>query len=353
MEETFQERTEQPTERKIEEAKKRGKIVQSREIPSALILLISSLFLYFSMSHGFEEFVGLYVRFVRSLDMEIDRSNIRGILIAGFMGWIKVVSPFFLLVLFVSIAGTTLQRGFVFSLETIKVNLDNINPISGVRRLLTKRSLVELLKSIAKVAVVTYVAYGFFVKEMPFVLSLPQRETRFILIYLGSSLLRLSLNISLLFLFLAGLDFLFQKWQYLRDLMMTRQELKEEIKEREGNPLVKARIRSLQRDLARRRMIEEVKHADVVVTNPSTFAVALKYVALEMPAPKVVAKGAGFVAERIKEKARMNGVPLYEDRLLARALFYSVKVGDYIPEKFYLVVAEILARIYRAKGRTI
>lgn len=353
MEETFQEKTEQPTERKIEEAKKKGKIAQSREIPSALLLLFSTVFLYFSMSRGFDELVSIYFQFVRSLDTEVHMTNVRTILLGAFSGWMKVVSPFFFLVFFVSIAGTTLQRGFVFSMEPIKVNLDNINPVSGVRRLFTKRSVVELIKSLAKVAIVAYVAYGFFLKEMPFVLSLPQRETRHVLVYLGSCLFRLSLNMSLLFLFIAGLDFLFQKWQYLRDLMMTRQELKEEIKEREGNPLVKARIRSLQRDLARRRMIEEVKQADVVITNPSTFAVALRYVALQMPAPKVVAKGAGFVAEKIKEKARMHGVPLFEDRPLARALFYSVKVGDYIPERFYLVIAEILAKVYRAKGRTI
>ncbi len=132
---------------------------------------------------------------------------------------------------------------------------------------------------------------------------------------------------------------------------MTQQEVKEEVREREGNPLIKSRIRSLQREMARRRMMEDVKKADVVVTNPTSFAIAIRYVAAEMPAPRIVAKGAGFIAERIKETARSHGVTIVEDKPLARALFQAVKVGDYIPETFYLIVAELLARVYRKRNR--
>lgn len=351
MEEGFQERTERPTERRIEEARKKGKVVQSKEIPTALTLLFSTLFFYFVLAKGFEKLYGTYLTYIRNLNIEIGTDNIRTILFYGAKEWLKMVLPFFLLLIFVSFGGNVLQKGFIFTFETIKFNLENINPVSGIKRLFTKRSLAELLKSFIKIGIVSYVALRFILKEIPVILSLSQREPKFIVLYLGESLFRLSLYVSLFFLFLAGLDFLFQKWQYIKDLMMTRQELKEEFKEREGNPIVKARIRSLQRDLARRRMIEEVKHADVVVTNPNTFAIALQYVAHEMPAPKVVAKGAGFVAEKIKERARLHGVPIFEDRLLARTLFYSVKVGEYIPERFYLVVAEILAKVYLAKGK--
>ena len=133
--------------------------------------------------------------------------------------------------------------------------------------------------------------------------------------------------------------------------MMTQQEVKEEVRDREGNPLIKSRIRSLQREMARRRMMEDVKKADVVVTNPTSFAIAIRYVAKEMTAPKIVAKGAGFIAERIKETARSRGILIVEDKPLARALFQAVKVGDYIPESFYLIVAELLARVYKKRNR--
>lgn len=134
--------------------------------------------------------------------------------------------------------------------------------------------------------------------------------------------------------------------------MMTHQEVKEEFKEREGNPLVKSRIRSLQREMARRRMIEDVKTADVIITNPTHFAIGLKYQFGIMPAPKIVAKGAGFVAEKIKEVARLHDVPMMENKPLAQALFYAVKVGDYIPEQFYIIVAELLAEVYRQRNRS-
>jgi flagellar biosynthetic protein FlhB len=153
------------------------------------------------------------------------------------------------------------------------------------------------------------------------------------------------------FLAIAGLDFLYQKWQHNKDLMMTFQEVKEEGKERDGNPQVKSRIRSLQREMGRRRMIEDVKSADVVLTNPTTFAIALKYRAGEMPAPKIMAKGAGFIAEKIKETAKKYGIPVIENKPLARAMYYAVRVGNYVPENFYLVVAELLAQVYKQRKR--
>jgi len=349
MAETFQEKTEQPTERRIEESRKKGQIAQSREIPSSLIILFLSIFIYFTVSKGFDEIFRLYVSYIKNLETEVDFNYIKPILLHGLYGWAKITLPVFLLLILISIFGHVIQRGFFLSFEVIVPRFDNINPVNGIKRLFTKRSLAELLKSILKIFIIVYIAYTFIMKEMPAIFSLPQKETGFIIEYIGKGVFRLSLHIGIAFLFLAFLDFLFQKWQYIKDLMMTKEELKEEMKEREGNPLVKARIRSIQRELARRRMIEDVKTADVVVTNPDTFAIALKYIAHEMSAPRVVARGAGFIANKIKEVARRAGVPLVENRLLARTLFYSVKVGDYIPEKFYMVVAEVLARVYRSK----
>jgi flagellar biosynthetic protein FlhB len=189
------------------------------------------------------------------------------------------------------------------------------------------------------------------VHELPTILSLPGKDAGMIVSYLGRTCFYLAVKVGIIFLFIAALDFLFQKWQHKKDLMMTHQEVKEEFKEREGNPLIKSRIRSLQREMARRRMIEDVKTADVIITNPTHFAIGLKYQFGIMPAPKIIAKGAGFIAEKIKEVARLHDVPLVENKPLARALFYAVKVGDYIPENFYFIVAELLAEVYRQRNR--
>ena len=181
--------------------------------------------------------------------------------------------------------------------------------------------------------------------------ALADEDALSIVNFLARTCYSLAIKVGAVFLFVAGLDYLRQRWQQKKDLMMTQQEVKEEVREREGNPLIKSRIRSLQREMARRRMMEDVKKADVVVTNPTSFAIAIRYVAADMPAPRIVAKGAGFIAERIKETARSHGVTIVEDKPLARALFQAVKVGDYIPETFYLIVAELLARVYRKRNR--
>jgi flagellar biosynthetic protein FlhB len=215
----------------------------------------------------------------------------------------------------------------------------------------TKRSAVELLKSIIIMLLLTYIAYKLIVKELPSIFALPSQDIRSIIDYLGRTAFQLMMKVGMIFLFIAGLDYLFQRWQHKKDLMMTQQEVKEEYKEREGSPLIKSRIRSLQREMARSRMIEDVKTADVIVTNPTHYAIALKYKPGEMPAPKVVAKGAGFVAARIKEVAFKFRVPVIENKPLAQGLFHAVNIGDFIPETFYLIVAELLAEIYRRKGR--
>jgi flagellar biosynthesis protein FlhB len=226
-----------------------------------------------------------------------------------------------------------------------------MNPIAGIKKLFTKRSAVELLKSVIKIVLLTYIAYQLIIKELPTIFSLPDQDLRSIVSYLGKTSFQLTMKVGMIFLFIAGLDYLFQKWQHNKELMMTMQEVKEEAKEREGSPLIKSRIRSLQREMSRRRMIEDVKTADVIVTNPTHYAIALKYKAGEMPAPKIVAKGAGFVAARIKEVAFKYRVPVIENKPLAQGLFHAVNIGDYIPETFYLIVAELLAEIYRRRGR--
>jgi flagellar biosynthetic protein FlhB len=351
MAETFQEKTEQPTEKRLEDARKKGQVAKSKELPLCLMILFTSIFLYFVTSHGFQEMFKVYVSYVRNINLDINASNIYGILSFGAYRWMWIMMPLFALLIVIAIAGNVLQTGFMWSTEAMQFKFEKINPLNGMKKLFSKRSAVEVLKSILKIAILSCIAYSIIRNELPTILSLPGKDTGMIATYLGTTCFYLAIKVGVVFLFIVVLDFLYQKWQHKKDLMMTHQEVKEEFKEREGNPLVKSRIRSLQREMARRRMIEDVKTADVIVTNPTHFAIGLKYQFGAMPAPKIVAKGAGFVAEKIKEVARLHGVALIENKPIARALFYAVKVGDYIPEQFYVIVAELLAEVYRQRNK--
>ncbi len=351
MADSFQEKTEQPTDKRLEDARNKGQVAQSKDLSSCFAILFISIFLYYSVSHGFSEMYKVYMNYVANINLDVNISTIFEILSFGIFKWLWLVLPIFALLSAIAILGSVLQSGFMWSSESIKFDFEKLNPVEGIKKLFTKRSAVEVFKSLLKVILLAYISYSIIIKELPDLISLPSRDIKTIIEYLGKTSFRLALKVSIVLLFIAGLDFLFQKWQHKKDLMMTQQEVKEEYKDREGNPLIKSRIKSLQREMSRRRMIEDVKSADVIVTNPTTFAVALKYDPKNMSAPKVMAKGAGFIAQRIKEVAIQHGVPLRENKPLAQALFYSVKVGNSIPEKFYLIVAELLAQVYKMKNR--
>ncbi|NLT22810.1 MAG: flagellar biosynthesis protein FlhB [Syntrophorhabdus sp.] len=351
MSENFQEKTEQPTEKRLEDARKKGKIAVSREVNTSVMILFSTIFLYFTVSKGFQEMFRVYANFATNSNMDVGPGNMYDIFSFALVRWWYIVVPVFGIMLVLGVAGSVLQSGFMWSFEALKVDLGKVNPLQGMKNLFSKRSIVELLKGVIKIVLLIYVARNLIMSQMPVIFGLSGQDTGTIVAFLGEASFALTLKIGIIFLFLAALDFAYQKWDYRKSMMMSMQEVKEEHKEREGNPLVKGRIRSLQREMARRRMMEDVKTADVVVTNPTHFAVALKYRAHEMPAPKVVAKGAGFVALRIKELAGESRVPLVENRPLAQGLYHAVNVGDFIPEKFYLIVAELLAGIFRRRGK--
>lgn len=352
-EDSFQEKTEQPTEKRLSDARKRGQVAQSPELPSCFVILFLATFFYFSLSKGFNHLFGTYVNCVKSLNVEMTVNNVNSVLLFAAYEWLVIVVPVFALLMVLTIVSVGIQTGFMCSLEVVSVKLEMLDPVKGIKKLFSKRSLFEVLKSVIKIGVLAYVFYSLIMKELPSILSLGGTDAVSIVHYIARTCFSLALKVSLIFLFVAGLDYLRQRWEHKKELMMTGQEVKEEAKEREGSPLVKSRIRSLQREMARRRMIEDVKKADVIVTNPTTFAVAIRYVPKEMAAPKIVGKGAGFIAERIKEVARQNGVLLVENKPVARGLFYAVKVGDYIPESFYVIVAELLAQVYKQQNRVI
>jgi flagellar biosynthesis protein FlhB len=353
MSESYQEKTEQPTEKRLQDARKKGQIAQSPELASCFVILFLSVFLYFTVSKGFSTMFGVYAAYIRNLNVDVTTASLYPILTVAVKQFLFMVVPIFALLIVIGVFSSFLQTGFMWSFEAMMPKFDSLNPVNGIKKMFSKKSFFEVLKSLLKICVLAYILYSLIMKDLPAILALADQDSVSIVGFMARACYSLAIKVGAVFLFVAGLDYLRQRWQQKKDLMMTQQEVKEEAKERDGNPLIKSRIRGLQREMARRRMMEDVKKADVIVTNPTTFAVAICYVPSEMSAPKIVAKGAGFIAERIKEVARSHGISIVENKPVARGLYYAVKVGDYIPETFYMIVAELLARVYKKRNRVI
>ncbi len=349
-EETLQEKTEEPTPRRREEARKRGQVAKSREV--AAVAVISAGLLSFLLASGFifTQFSRCLVYFLSLPHRSLALPEAREALYVGTKFAVAAALPVTLLVVLGAFLSLFLQVGGVVAWEFLVPKTERINPIEGFKRLFSLPSLVELVKSIFKILVIGLVAYLVIRSDEDRVLLLINEGVEEIaheLFVLSRTLVAKTL---LALAVLAILDFLFQRWETERHLRMTREELKEELKQTEGDPWVKARIRQIQRAMAQRRMMAEVPKADVIITNPQHLAVALKYELGEMPAPQVVAKGADFLAERIKEIAEEHRIPIVENPPLARAL-YQVEVGEYIPAELYQAVAEVLAYVYKLKGK--
>jgi len=346
-----EEKTEPATPRRRQEARKKGQVAKSQEISSALILLFAFCMLAL---YGRYMYVHLqrYMAWSLSPAILVDMTpmspeNVGFLMLDMTAFTARVLAPIMAVILLIGLTANFAQVGFVFSTEPIKPNLKKLNPISGFARLFSLRSSVELVKSIAKIAIVAYIGYAHVKGELPGFTPMIEMGLEQGFVYFCVSTLWLAIKIAIVLIVLAILDFAYQKYDFEKSIRMTRQEVKDEYKQREGDPLVRRRIREKQREIAMRRMMAAVPKADVVITNPVELAVALQYVAEEMHAPKIVAKGGGVVAERIKRIAKEHNVPIVEDRTLAQALFRLCDIGDYVPPQLFKAVAEILAYVYR------
>jgi len=350
-EETLQEKTEEPTPRRREEARKRGQVAKSREVAAVAVLSGSLLSLVMGGSYMLGQLFSLWRVFLGFPERGLDQRSAQGLLELAVKLGLKALLPLWAILLPVAFLSFYLQTGGLAAWETLVPKAERIDPIKGFKRLFSLPSLVELLKSVLKLLLISYVAYLVVDSEKERVLLLARAEVP----ELGRVLFVLARNLffkTLLALaVLAILDFLFQRWETERQLRMTKEELKEELKQTEGDPWVKSKIRQIQRAMAQKRMMAEVPKADVVITNPVHYAVALKYELKEMPAPQVLAKGKGHLAQRIKEIAEEAGVPVVENPPLAQALYRDVEVGGFIPQELYQAVAEVLAYVYRLKGK--
>jgi flagellar biosynthetic protein FlhB len=347
-----QEKTEKATSKKKEDARNKGQVAISREVSSAMVLLASLGFFYFAGSWMFWNLSEIITRVFQNLDtLQFNTINDASVLSLEVLSrLLAIMIPLLLPLAILGLAANILQVGFKFSTEAISPKFNKLNPISGMKRLVSLKAFVELAKSILKLLFIGTIAYILVKSDMEAFPLLIHQEVGQILIFIARVSLKISFFVCLALVVLAVLDFLYQRWQHEKDLKMTKQEVKDEQKQTHGDPKVKGRIRSMQLEMARRRMMEALPEADVVITNPTHLAIAIKFSAEEMMAPVVLAKGAGHVAQRIKEIAAEHQVPLVEDKPLAQALFKMVELGDYIPAELYRAVAEVLAYVYRLKG---
>ena len=352
-EENFQEKTETATPKKREKTREEGQTARSVEIPSVFVLFTGILFLYFS---GFISYKHLTDIMRHSFSFEsIPEFNINYVVAILNTFLLKVflfIIPLFISIFIIALLSNFLQVGFLFSHKAITPKFSRLSIIKGFGRLFSKKSLVELVKSVLKLLIIGIVSYFVVKNEVVRIPFLYHQSTGEILIYMCKISFKIFIWTISIMVIMAILDYLFQRWQFEEQIKMTKQEVKDESKQAEGDPQVKARIRSLQQQAARRRMMQDIPKADVVVTNPTHLALAIQYDALSMNAPKILAKGAGAVAERIRNVAKENDIPVIEDKELAQNLYKTVDIGDEIPVTLFKAVAELLAYVYKLKGKT-
>ena len=347
-----QERTEKPTGKKLSKAREEGQVAKSQEISTVFILfgaLGVFLFVGPSMFWALSDFMHGIFQNLGTLHLE--GISARAFLFEVLQQVGLIIMPLLLVLLILGIAANLLQVGFLFTLKPFKPKLSKFNPITGMKKFVSLKALVELLKSLFKVSFIGGISWLVLRGELDAIPSLMEMSVGQILTYMGTVSLKMLFYVGLGMLVLAAIDFTYQRWQHTKDLMMSKQEVKDEAKQAEGDPQIKGKIRQAQREMAMRRMMESVPDADVIITNPTTLAIAVKYDAKQMFAPQVVAKGAKLMAERIKDIARENDVPIVENKPLAQTLFKSMEIGDLVPPNLYKAVAEVLAYVYKLKGK--
>ncbi|HHY93328.1 MAG TPA: flagellar biosynthesis protein FlhB [Firmicutes bacterium] len=345
-----EEKTEPATPHRRQEARRKGQVFHSVEFNAAASLLTASLTVFLVLPLWRHQLATLTQDLLLQAPDDWTLSEAYGLFIQVLLRFLLLTAPVLFATLVSALLASYLQVGFVFSLEPVALRLDRLDPVSGLQRLFSRRSLAVLARSLIKLVLVGWVALSSIRSEFA---RFPQLSLMGLdgVVAFGRALTwRLLWQSGLVVLLLALFDYAYQRWEYEQGLRMSQQEVKEEFKQTEGSPEIRAKVRERQRQLARARMLHRVPEADVVITNPTHYAVALEYKAGRMPAPRVIAKGAGLVAERIKRIARAHGVSVVENKPLAQALYRTVEVGDSIPATLYRAVAEVLAYVYRQRG---
>jgi len=353
-EENKDQKTEEATSKRITDTEEKGNFAQSREISSSFVLLASIIAFSIVGRHATETVIKTW--YSNLAEMGTISLNVHELF--RLMNWnmqnlFFIIGPILIIIMVAGVLANVVQTGGLhFSLHPLSPKWSKLNPLKGFGRIFSKTSLVELFKSLFKISIVSVIAYQTINSHWDEIPVLMGYGVGQVLIFMGEIMVEIMIKVLLAMILLAALDFSFQKYTYLENLRMTKQEVKDERKDLEGNPQIKQRIRSVQMEMMRRRMMAAVPEADVVVTNPTHFSIAIKYDTKIDAAPVVVAKGQNEIALRIREIAKESNVPLVEDKPLARTLYKTVDVGQLIPASLYKAVAEILAYVFKLKGKT-
>ncbi len=344
-------KTEEPTPHRLREAREKGQIAKSREITVAVVLLLCFMvFRYmapFMWLNLIETARSIFLLFPEATDFSFSFATY--ILVIGIRGLLLAILPIFAIAFLATFIAEALQTGFIFTGEPLSPKIERINPLEGFKKMFGLQGLVELIKSILKIVIVFYISWSAAKNDLPYIVVLIEASPWQAMALAASIAYKIAFRIGLFYIVVAILDYFYRRWEYMKNLRMTKQEVKEEYKRLEGDPLVKQRMRDLQRQVAQQRMMAAVPQADVVVTNPTHVAVALKYNTQKMKSPVVLAKGLRKIAENIRNIAEKHEITIVENEPLARSIYRTTKVNRQIPRELYQAVAEVLAYVYKIK----
>lgn len=349
------EKTEPATSKKLNDVRKEGQVAKSKEIIMAVTLMALFIIIKVYVGNMGEKFISSFKEFYNSfelivnsssegLSMKLATESVKNI----FVDTLNIVLPIFLVAVVIAVLGNTLQQRWMVTAKPLSPKFSKLNPINGFKRLFSFKQLFELIKSIAMMIVIVYVVYTTVKEKMNLLLTFYDVTLYRALALTGDAIIDLGIKISGIFLVIGFVDLVYQRIKFKQDTMMTKQEVKDEFKNTEGDPQVKGQIRRRMQEISRRRMMQQLPEADVVITNPTHFAVALKYEPNSGMAPVVIAKGADYLAFQIREKAKECNIEIVENKPLARILYNNVDIGMEIPPELYQAVAEILARVLKA-----
>lgn len=350
-------KTEKATPKKLDDARKEGRVARSSDLINGFMLLL--MFFVLKLFGGIMAnlFLDSFVKYYnKASDISMEVFDVKQAVNLSNEIVIDIVIaslPVLIGSFVVALVGNIVQVGWKVTGKPLKPKLDRLNPIGGFKRMFSQEKVVELIKSILKVLAIALVAYNEVKDRWKFILNLYDFEFMQAVLNIFDIVLDVGIKISVIFVIIGLADFGYQKWKHLHDLRMSKQEVKDEMKQSEGDPQIKGQIRQKMREGARRRMMQDLPKADVVITNPTHFAVAVKYDKETAEAPYVLAKGADYVAANIKEIAKQNNIEIVENKPLARMLYYNVEIGDQIPPELYQMVAEVLAYVYSVKDKEI
>lgn len=348
-----EEKTEEATPKKKRDAREKGQVVQSKDVGGALGLIAVLFVIQLTSKFFTNQLMALYILVINTMensDELYNYSNLSAFFTEVLYRAFLIAAPILFTALVVGVLSSVTQVGFLFSIKAIQPKLDKISPVSGFKRLFSMKSLVEMAKAIAKGLVLVYITFDYVLDRITTVaLSFELNLYEFVAL-MWDFVMGIAIRCALFLLLVAVLDYAYKRWQHNKDLKMSKKELKDEYKQMEGDPMLKGKIREKQRSMAMSRMMQDVPEADVVITNPTHYAVAIVYESNE-GSPKVLAKGQNLIAQNIKRIAGENDVMIVENKPLARALFASAEIGEFIPIELYQAVAEVLAYVYSIKEK--